>query len=392
MRGFTRQFLIAMAAMLLASCSIMALPGRNAPQSTEPADVPPSRTTADNPARETASARPVSGRYEVVALRRASDVMGGPDDATLRATLSTRADFGGRTVWLGEPCPSPSLAPAESPLANYDDPVLSDIALGNAVPEASWVLSCDGELRALFDQLDAHILVAVSPGGQTYSIFERARTPEEMERIQAQLIMTGQLDGKPQPDWRPEAWGALSRFARAEGSVFTFRRPVISDELVRRLARAASPERIRFPDYTPKTSPDTVLDYRPSLAREIAALPEPGAANITELVTLLQAWSVRARQEPGQFTQGSIARGGEPREYEPSDAELMAFELGTRLDGALWGACDEEGGPDKTGLYSKGDWPELTYPAFTFRHVDVMGSGRFTYASPPDWVVIETPG
>ncbi|MDP6951181.1 MAG: hypothetical protein QGF53_00330, partial [Alphaproteobacteria bacterium] len=88
--------------------------------------------------------------------------------------------------------------------------------------------------------------------------------------------------------------------------------------------------------------------------------------------------SEQARQQPGAWKDGNIALGADPREYVPSDAELIAAEIGSQLaamadDPALGEALHA------VGL----SHIELQYPVFLFRHVDVMGSNRYFYASPP---------
>ncbi len=80
-----------------------------------------------------------------------------------------------------------------------------------------------------------------------------------------------------------------------------------------------------------------------------------------------------ARPKPGQ-----IQLGADPQEYRPSDAELVAAEAGDRLSAALQGA-DEATKTSVTTIV--GD--ARTYKRFDFRRVDVMGSGRYYYASQP---------
>ncbi len=128
-----------------------------------------------------------------------------------------------------------------------------------------------------------------------------------------------------------------------------------------------------FPDYEPKLTPDTLFDYRPGLA---LAMPQPGT--VGELLRAYLLASEQARDEPGQWEDGDIVLGADPREYVPSEAELIAAELGNRL-AALAGDPAAGEALAAAGVGSM----ELRYATFLFRHVDVMGSSRYFYASPP---------
>jgi len=143
----------------------------------------------------------------------------------------------------------------------------------------------------------------------------------------------------------------------------------------------AQDEQERFPDYEPKTTADTVLDYRPELADEIAALPP---AILEALGVLGAAWGqtdFEASRDPGEWIDGNVALGAEPREYVPSDSELIAAELGARIEAVLMAMPAERRRIEAINVWVS--YP-FTYRAFTFRHVDVMGSGRFFYASPAE--------
>ncbi len=129
----------------------------------------------------------------------------------------------------------------------------------------------------------------------------------------------------------------------------------------------------RFPDYKPKLSPDTLMDYRPELAMSLADVPQTTSG--------LAAAFVQARAEaiatPGVMRPGAIQLGADEMQYSPSDAELMAAQLGALLDARL------KDNPQDAAAVMKLLGDDLAYPTFTYRHVDVMGSGRFFYASQP---------
>lgn len=131
--------------------------------------------------------------------------------------------------------------------------------------------------------------------------------------------------------------------------------------------------------YAPKNSADTVLDYRPELAGEIAGLPP--LSDLTALAQSFRAWKMKAAGSPGHYGQGAVQLGADPQEYRPSNAELMAAEAGDRLSAAIAGAGSEARAALAAQLV---DEPEArVYRRFEYRHADVIGSGRFFYASEP---------
>ena len=131
--------------------------------------------------------------------------------------------------------------------------------------------------------------------------------------------------------------------------------------------------------YTPKDTPDTVVDYRSSVAGDINALPP--VSNAPALATAFVDWKARAAASPGAYEQGQVQLGADPQEYRPSDAELVAAEAGDRLAAALQGADD---GTKASVAATLGDAPEArVYRRFDYRHSDVMGSGRYFYISKP---------
>jgi hypothetical protein len=134
----------------------------------------------------------------------------------------------------------------------------------------------------------------------------------------------------------------------------------------------------QFPDYKPKTTADTVTDYRPGVASDIAALPPVG--NASSLALAFIDWKARAAASPGAFEQGAVPLGADPQEYRPSNAELVAAEAGDRLSAALNGADEATKTAVAAVLLDAG---ARAYKRFDFRHSDVMGSGRYFYASPP---------
>lgn len=144
---------------------------------------------------------------------------------------------------------------------------------------------------------------------------------------------------------------------------------------------------VRFLGYRPKLTEDTWYDYRPDLLSRSPELPEFTLDTLPDLVSEFERLIAEARARPGSVEEGAAALGGNPKEYAPSDAELLVARFGdafvkmlSEYDAeAVSAALAASGGAKRT----------LVYNRFTFRHVDVMGSGRYFYASDPIPTVIE---
>ena len=145
--------------------------------------------------------------------------------------------------------------------------------------------------------------------------------------------------------------------------------------------RTAQAVELRLMEFRPKLSPDTLLDYRPTLAERVTALPPAQLSLLGDLVAMLEALKERAMTKPGGWRVGAVYLGANAQEYRPSDEELLAAELGDRIR-RIVGTAD----PDDVAatLRRAGVRAALIeYNRFEYRHADVMGSGRFFYASEP---------
>ena len=143
---------------------------------------------------------------------------------------------------------------------------------------------------------------------------------------------------------------------------------------------ALSPQE-RFPDYQPKRNPDTSLDFRPQLAPRLAGLPAATVQALPDLLRELGRYRTLARGRPGKWEQGNVILGADPKQYNPSDEELLENEIGRRIEEVISSAKAEELRQALQGAKIEDRQP--SYGAVDFRHVDVMGSGRFFYASEP---------
>jgi len=140
-------------------------------------------------------------------------------------------------------------------------------------------------------------------------------------------------------------------------------------------------EKNMFPDYQPKINPDTLEDYlrKPSNVYKILEeIGEPSINNLKAIITNFVKHRNAAENNPGGTRKGNIAIGADIDQYYPSEEELLVSELGKLII-------------QVTESYSKQQMKTLklkhqiksqlfTYHEITFRHVDVMGSGRFFYA------------
>ena len=132
-----------------------------------------------------------------------------------------------------------------------------------------------------------------------------------------------------------------------------------------------------FPDYHPKTTPDTLSDFEPALGSLVEVLPAPSAANLPVLVTLLKQLQLAAAQNPGRWEEGNPLLGARPHEYRPSTEELLVCEVGQRISAAVASGPTESISASllEAGLTET----EVEFRQFVVTHVDVMGSGRVFY-------------
>lgn len=132
-----------------------------------------------------------------------------------------------------------------------------------------------------------------------------------------------------------------------------------------------------FADYQPKRTPDTMLDFMPELAEEFKKLPGAQPENITQLLNLLTDFRQQAEKNPGQWQDGNMILGAKPKEYFPSQPELLAAETGSRLQSIVNSTPKEQ----LQQLLEKAEQKitNIKFTKFTFTHMDVIGSGRFFY-------------
>lgn len=360
---------------------------------------------------ETRAACPaLFGEYRIAAMRRASDVAGGPDDsAATEISPGDLISFRGDLTWLGhEYCATWSAAELSGPAANLDDPLLADLivaasgGLTSAADRAAvrhFELLCDEATIGLLTRTDERILVAPTASGLTYIILEKPLSADRIAALQSALEARGFFAGQASGEMDEATQQAVSRYASSLGGYeMVFARSAVTSNLLASLGVEAAEDctapasegiEARFPDYQPKLGEDTVLDYRPGLAVQLAGLPATTRDSFQSAYAALGDFNRAAAANPGGWEEGNIALGAEPQEYVPSDEELLAAKHGDRLAALVRNMTAEEimDAWDGAAIVP----PSVSYKRFDFRHVDVMGSGRFFYASPPQDVTIDIP-
>lgn len=141
-------------------------------------------------------------------------------------------------------------------------------------------------------------------------------------------------------------------------------------------------EKDLFPDYEPKSTPDSVHDYLKKLDSFVfKILEEIGQLSLEKLKKIMNyfnEYKIAAEKNPGGYQEGNIAIGADPDQYYPSEEEILVSELGKMIKNII----DSNSKKDIGNIKKRDeiDSQTLVFNEIYFRHVDVMGSGRFFYA------------
>ncbi len=354
------------------------------------------------------------GDYRLITLRRASDVVGSVTDPTISsAEIGSAVSFGKTVKWFNKKtCANWEEVVGKTASVNLNDPNLVDLIISsdggllNADGQRKFSniqILCDGAPLAVVTRIDERILVTSSPSGLSYAILERPLPPNEVRDLQFKLKALNFYYGGTTGEMDEATHDSISRYASHRGRYdLTFKRSALTENLLKGLgfhtsgkidevsdAKTGTSIKSRFPDYEPKLSEDGTLDYSPRLMARIDEIPVVSRQNFQNAYVALGDFNRDATGNPGGFEQGKVALGADPEEYAPSDEEMLAAELGDRLAALVQKMSAEEimGAWDGAALLP----PSIEYYRFEYRHVDVMGSGRFFYASKPNKVVINIP-
>ena len=140
-------------------------------------------------------------------------------------------------------------------------------------------------------------------------------------------------------------------------------------------------EKNLFPDYEPKITPDTIEDYLRGSSKVydiLAEVGEPRLGNLKNIVKYFKKYIKKAIKNPGGTRKCNIAVGADFNQFYPSEEELLVSELGKMIEKIVNSHSREEFEKVKVleGIKSQ----KIEFNEIYFRHVDVMGSGRFFYA------------
>ncbi len=141
-------------------------------------------------------------------------------------------------------------------------------------------------------------------------------------------------------------------------------------------------EKDLFPDYQPKRTPDTVYDYlrKPDSKVFIVLnkISHPSLDNLKMIIDLFKKYKIEAQEKPGEYRPSNIVLGADPDQYYPSEEEILTSELGKMIKFTLETNSKQkiEDVKQREGITSQ----TLDFNEIYYRHVDVMGSGRFFYA------------
>jgi len=141
-------------------------------------------------------------------------------------------------------------------------------------------------------------------------------------------------------------------------------------------------EKDLFPDYEPKTTPDTIHDYlrKPDsfIFKIIEEIGQPSLKNLKLILDYFNKYKVVAEINPGRYRNGNLALGADQHQYYPSEEEILVSELGKMINEIITSNSKKEINTFK----AKEGIPSLkvVFTEILFHHIDVMGSGRFFYA------------
>ncbi|MFX0041655.1 MAG: hypothetical protein ACFE8L_01970 [Candidatus Hodarchaeota archaeon] len=137
-----------------------------------------------------------------------------------------------------------------------------------------------------------------------------------------------------------------------------------------------------FPDYQPKKTPDTVFDYlrypKSNIFKILDEINVPNLEKLKIILSYFKRYKIEAKKNPGGFQKGNIAIGADLDQYYPSEEEILVSELGKMLKNIVESNPKRE--LEKVKLREGIKTQKIKFSEIIFRHVDVMGSGRYFYA------------
>lgn len=185
-----------------------------------------------------------SGRYEIVAIRAASDAagtLGARQDAVLENLLGRRMTFGSRIAWFDDRfCARTSrVRPSVEAWSDTTEPNLSDLQIAPGPDDLrlnqTLVIDCGGRAAGSITRLlmvDRRVLVMRSPNGTAYVVLEQPLDRRRARAVEHGLMRAG-FDPGP-VDGRIDARSrrAVALFARGRGASYAFEQGVLTENVV----------------------------------------------------------------------------------------------------------------------------------------------------------------
>ena len=140
-------------------------------------------------------------------------------------------------------------------------------------------------------------------------------------------------------------------------------------------------EKELFPDYEPKKTPDVLEDYLPTSSDVFAILHKlkpPKLDKLDRLLEIFKNYDIKSQENPGGYKEGNVAIGADLDQYYPSEEEIILSEIGKMIELLIELSSPEEINAIKLKMHIQSQ--TISFFEIYFRHVDVMGSGRFFYA------------
>jgi hypothetical protein len=259
------------------------------------------------------------GEYQLVDLRRASDVAGRASDETAIHSMGSTARFGKQMQWPNmDDCDAWSTKEATDSGVNTEDPILSDTQIppldgkpssGDQRLNLGLDVYCNEKHVTRLLKVDDRILIAPTKSGSTYMILEKPLSGKEIRKLQHQLRDMKFHSGAVTDSWNEAALVAVSIYAEYRGAKYRFKRSAISENLLDGLGvleNADSPkgkgegkEGAAFPNFRARESADGGLGYRPGLLSSVEKLGALTDATFKEAVTSLVLLDLEARGKHG---------------------------------------------------------------------------------------------
>ena len=141
-------------------------------------------------------------------------------------------------------------------------------------------------------------------------------------------------------------------------------------------------EKDLFPDYELKITLDTVFDYlkypKTNIFKILDEIGRPNLEKLKLILSYFKKYKIEAKKNPGGIQKGNIAIGADSDQYYPSEEEILVSELGKMLKNIVESNSKRE--IEKIMLKEGVKSQKIEFSGIIFRHVDVMGSGRYFYA------------